>query len=103
MSLTTYTLVVRENESSEGIVAEVRSDGTIDEATRVPYTEHGLTALRDDWAPEERDTEFTADVRTIRLQTERNDEGFLFRVLGDGETMAEQRVTDDEWNVASIE
>ncbi|WP_435154874.1 hypothetical protein [Haladaptatus sp. DFWS20] len=40
---------------------------------------------------------------TTRLQTERNEDGFSFRLLGDGETLAEQRVTDDEWNIVSVE
>lgn len=101
MSLTTYTLVVRE--STDEIVAEVRSDGTIEDSTRLAYTDYGLTAVRDDWIPDERRAEVTADVTTTRLQTERNDDGFSFRLLGDSETLAEQRVTDDEWNIVSVE
>lgn len=103
MSLTTYTLVIRENESNEGIVAEVRADGIIEESTTVSYGDFGVTAIRDDWVPDERQTEFDADVATIRLATERNGEGFLFRVLGDGETVAEERITDDGWNVATVQ
>jgi len=102
MSRTTYTLLIRENESGEDIIAEVRSDGTIEESTRLSYGDFGLTAIRDDWSPDERRTEVEADVRTVRLQTERNGEGFSVRVLGDGETIAEQRITDDEWRVASV-
>ncbi|WP_049969914.1 hypothetical protein [Haladaptatus cibarius] len=103
MSRTTYTLVIRETEPAEEIVAEVRSDGTIEESTSVAYADYGLTAVRDDWIPDDRRTEVTADVMTTRLQTERNGEGFSFRLLGDGETLAEQRLTDDEWNVVSVE
>ncbi|WP_368411735.1 hypothetical protein [Haladaptatus halobius] len=100
MSITTYTLVVRENESREGIRAEVRGDGTIEESARISYDDYGLTAERER-IPDERRTEFTADATTLRLQTERDGGGFQFRVLGDGETLAEQRVTDDEWNVTA--
>ncbi|WP_266078167.1 hypothetical protein [Haladaptatus caseinilyticus] len=103
MSLTTYTLIVRENESTDEIVAEVRSDGTIENSTRLSYTDYGLTAVRDGWVPDERRDEVTADVMTTRLQTERVGDGFLFRLLGDGETLTEQRVTDDEWNVVTVE
>lgn len=102
MPLTTYTLVVRENESNEGIVAEVRSDGSIEGSTAISYGDFGLTAVRDDWVPDERRTDVAADVTTIRLQTERDGERFSFRVLGDGETIAEQRVTDDEWNLVAV-
>ncbi|WP_458205668.1 hypothetical protein [Haladaptatus sp. NG-SE-30] len=103
MSLTTYTLVVRENESEEGIVAELRGDGTIENSTRISYGDYGLMAVRDDWTPDEQRTEITADVRTTRLQTQRNGGEFQFRVLGDGETLTEQRITDDEWRVATAE
>ncbi|ODR81737.1 hypothetical protein BG842_15955 [Haladaptatus sp. W1] len=102
MSRTTYTLVVREGAGNEGIIGEVRADGTIEESTRLSYGDFGLTAIRDDWLPNERRTEVEADVRTVRLQTERNGEGFSFRVLGDGETIAEQRISDDEWRVAAV-
>jgi hypothetical protein len=102
MSRTTYTLLVRENESNEGIIAEVRADGTIEESTRLSYGDFGLTAIRDGWLPNERRTEVEADVRTVQLQTQRNGEGFSFRVLGDGETIAEQRIMDDEWRVAAV-
>lgn len=98
MPITTYTFVVSENENREGIVAEIRGDGTIEESERVSYDDYRLTAEREE-TPDERRTEFTADVTTLRIQTERDGEGFQFRVLGDGETLAEERVTDDEWNV----
>ncbi len=103
MSFTTYTLVVRENGNSEGIVAEVRADGSVEDSTSVSYDDYGLTAISDDWLPNERHNEFDTDATTIRLETERDGEGFLFRVVGDGETITEQRVTDDGWNVVAVQ
>ncbi|WP_227353787.1 hypothetical protein [Haladaptatus salinisoli] len=100
MPITTYALVVRENENREGITAEVREDETIEESARISYDDYGLTAEREETSDERR-TEFAADVTTLRIQTERDGEGFQFRVLGDGETLVEQRVTDDEWNVTA--
>ncbi|WP_458189308.1 hypothetical protein [Haladaptatus sp. NG-WS-4] len=103
MSLTTYTLVIRENKTEEGLVAELRGEGIIEDSTRISYNDYGLTAVREDWTPNEQHIDVTADVRTIRLQTERKGGEFQFRVLGDGETLTEERVTDDDWNVVSVE
>lgn len=99
--MTTYTLVVSEDESPEEIRAEVREEtGTIADSTRVAYDDYGLIAEREGWTPEDRRKELTADVTSLRLQSTRDGEAFAFRLVGDGELLAEERVTDDDWRLA---
>lgn len=100
MSLETYTLEVAEDETHEGITADVYGeDGLVEASTRVTYSDHSLVADRDDWEPEPRRTAVDADVLRIDLQVERGDGRFEFRLLGDRDELARERVTDDDWRL----
>ncbi len=95
-----YTLTVAESETGDGLDVDVyNEDGTIDASTWVGYEDHGVTAEEVD-DPATYESEFTADVMTLDLQVERDDGGFLVRVLGDQETLAEERLDDEEWGLA---
>lgn len=99
----TYTLVVAEPETNEGITGEVYNEsGTIEESVSFSYDEYGLTAIRDDWEPETRRREVTADVTTLNLEVQRRDGGFEFRLLGDlNQELVTERVSDADWKVAA--
>lgn len=104
MSMQTYTLELREDESGEGIQADLyNEEGTIESATRASYDDHGLTTMDDDWAPDPRRLDVTADVLTVDVQYDHDGGGFEFRVVGDGETLATERVTDDDWELRKRE
>lgn len=102
MSLETYTLVVREADS-EGIEATVTGeDGLVEASTYVAYEDHDLAADRaDDGSdvPNEERVEFTADVLSLRLQLQRLDASFEFRVVGDDEELARTTVADGDWHL----
>lgn len=102
MALRTYRMVVAETERGEGITADVyNEDGTLAESTRLPYGDFGLTADREGDAPEEREQSFDADVRTMQLRTQRLDGAFELSVVGDGEDLHRERLTDEEWGLVS--
>lgn len=102
MALRTYRLVVAETERGEGITADVyNEDGTLAESTRLPYEDFGLTTDREGGDPEDRERSFDADVMTMQLRTQRLDGAFEVSVLGDGEDLHRERVTDEEWGLAS--
>ncbi|WP_254535107.1 hypothetical protein [Halomarina litorea] len=102
MALRTYRLVVAETETGEDITADVyNEEGTLAESARIPYEDHGLTVDREGDAPSEREHTFQADVTTMQLQTQRVDGAFDVSVLGDGETVHSERLTDEEWGLTS--
>lgn len=102
MTLEQYTLEIAEDESHEGITADVYGEtGVVEESTRVTYTDYGLRAVRDDWSPSRRRQSVTMDVTRVNLQYERDGEAFEFRLLGDDDVVATERVTDEEWKVAT--
>lgn len=98
MPIETYRLEVRESESGDGIAADVYSDdGLVESSARVPYEDYDLEPS--DGNPEPVVREVTADVTTIDVQFERDDAGFLFRVLGDRDELVAERVDDVEWGI----
>lgn len=100
MSLETYRLEVRETENG-GIDADVYGeDGIVEASTRVAYEEYGLDSSSS--SETEPVTEsVTADVTSLDLQTERDDAGFAFRLLGDRDELAAVRIEDEEWDLES--
>ncbi len=100
----TYTLVVSETDANEGIVGEVYNEsGTIEESVGLEYEEFGLTAIRDDWKPQERRTQVSADVTTLNLELRRTEGAFEFRLLGDAsDELAVERVADADWKIAEV-
>ncbi len=103
MALRTYRLVVSETDRQDGITADVyNEDGTLAESARLPYEDHGLQADREDGeSPEEREHTFEADVMTMQLKTQRHDGSFDVSVVGDGEQLHGERITDEEWDLVA--
>lgn len=102
MAMRTYTLAIDESENEDGLDVDVyNEDGTIDASTWIGYEDHGVTVDRSGDDPDAHESEFTADVMTLDLQVERDEEAFLVRVLGDQETLAEDRLGDEEWGLAT--
>lgn len=102
MAMQTYTLAIDESETGDGIDVDVyNEDGTIDASTWIGYEDHGVAADRSGDESPSHETEFTADVMTLGLQIERDDAGFLVRVLGDQDPLAEERLDDEEWGLAT--
>ncbi len=100
----TYALEIAETESGEGITADVYDEaGTIAASTRANYADYDLEADRDDGPPEPIERETAADVTALDAQFERDDGGFVFRVLGDREELLRARVEDDEWGLARVD
>lgn len=100
MVMQTYTLHVEESETGDGLDVDVYDeDGTIEASAWVGYEDYGVASRGGD--PEPTETTFSADVLTLDLQVERDDGGFTVRVLGDGETLANERVDDEEWGLAA--
>lgn len=95
-----YRLELSETESGDGISADLYDDeGLIAESTRATYADYGLAPDREGDGPGPVVREFTADVRTHEVQYARDDGGFEFRVLGDGDELARARVDDEEWRL----
>ncbi|QCJ47683.1 MULTISPECIES: hypothetical protein [Haloprofundus] len=104
MSMETYTLRVEETETRDGISADVYDeDDVIAASTRVAYDDYGLAATGDDRSPEAATETVTADTLSLDVQVERIDGRFEFRLLGDGEELARESVTDDEWELEAAE
>jgi hypothetical protein len=100
MPLRTYRLVVSETDTSEGITADVyNEDGTLEETTRIPYEDYGLVPERGSGDPDEREQTFDADVLTMQLRTARSDGVTEIAVLGDGDRLCAERITDEEWGL----
>ncbi|KTG09832.1 hypothetical protein AUR64_09385 [Haloprofundus marisrubri] len=104
MSMQTYTLQVEETETHDGISADVYDeDDIIAASTHVAYDDHGLKATGDGRSPETATETVTADVLSLDVQVERIDDRFEFRLLGDGEELARESVTNEEWRLDRIE
>ncbi len=104
MSTETYTLQIAEDETHEGIRADLYDeDGLVEKSTRISYGDHGLTAMRDDWEPKPIEREVTADVTTLDLQHTRQQGEFEFRLLGDRDELHSERIADSDWKIASVE
>lgn len=105
MPMQTYTLVVDESETNEAITGDVYNEtGTIEESVSLGYDEYGLSPTRDDWEPDQRRSEVTADVTALDLEVQRADDGFEFRLLGDAdEELATERVADRDWKLSKVE
>lgn len=100
MPMETYTLVLSEDDDRGGIMGDVYNDGgTITESVFLDYDSYGLTP-DGDGAPDDRRRETTADVTTLNLDVARDDGGFQFRLLGDGNReLLTERVGDGEWKL----
>lgn len=102
MAMETYTLRIEDDDEREGITADVYDyDGLIEESTWIEYEEFGLRATRKGPSPEAREREFNVDTMTLNLQVERDGEAFSIRVLGDEETLASERITDEDWGLTT--
>ncbi|WP_224447385.1 hypothetical protein [Haloprofundus salilacus] len=100
MSMETYTLRVEETETHGGISADVYDgDDVIATSTHVAYDDYGLAVTGDDRNPEAATEKVTADALSLDVQVERIDGRFEFRLLGDGEELARESVTDDDWEL----
>lgn len=101
MTMETYRLEVEEMTEREGLTADLYGeDDLVEASTRVAYEDHGLEPS-DDREDDVRVTrEVTTDVTTIDVQFERDDAGFAFRVLGDRDEIATERLDDEELGVA---
>lgn len=101
MTMKTYTLVVRETETHDGIDADVRdADGLATASTRVTYADYDLQANRGGGGPDPIEVEFTADVLSLSLELARVDGEFAFRVVGDDRELARATVADEDWDLA---
>lgn len=98
MSLQTYRLEVRATDTG-GIGVDVYGDdGLVEASTRVVYEEYGLES-DGSTGSDTIDETVTADVTTLDIQTERDDAGFSFRLLGDRDELASVRVDDEDWGL----
>lgn len=97
-----YTLSVRESDTEDGLDVDVYDeDGTIEASTWVGYEDYGVVPDREDGEnPDARKTEFSADVTVLDLQVERDTGAFTLRVLGDRETLASERILDEQWGLS---
>lgn len=101
MTMDTYTLVVRETSSHDGVDVDViDEDGLVEESTQLSYSDYDVTAERENGGPERIEEEFTVDARSIEIQLERDDHTFAFRAIADDEEAARVEVTDSDWNLA---
>ncbi|MFB6219958.1 MAG: hypothetical protein ABEH90_00845 [Halolamina sp.] len=104
MTMDTYTLVVRETPTHDGIDADVLGeDGLVEETTQVAYEDYDLMAERENGGPVPIETEFTVDTQTLELQLHRDERTFRFHVIADDEQVAEATVTDTDWNLVHTE
>ncbi|WP_122090334.1 hypothetical protein [Halalkalicoccus subterraneus] len=95
-----YTLSVNESETRDGLDVDVYDeDDTIEASTWVGYEDYGVTPERAEDGPGPRETGFSADVTVLDLQVERDADAFILRVLGDQDTLAIQRVSDEQWGL----
>ncbi|KPN30805.1 hypothetical protein SY89_01545 [Halolamina pelagica] len=98
--MATYTLVVRETSSHDGVDADILDeDGFIETTTQFRYGDYGVATDREDGRPDRIEEEFTADASRIDIQLERNDEAFAFRAIVDDEEAARVEVADDDWGL----
>lgn len=99
MTMETYRIEVRETETT-GIGVDVYGeDDLVEASTRVAYDDYDIDppASRDEQPAYSE--EVTADVTTLDVQYERDDAGFVFRLLGDRNELTTVRVDDEEWDL----
>jgi hypothetical protein len=103
MTMETYTLVVREAENGAGIEANVHdTEGLVEASSYVAYEDHNLEADRaeaDAERPDKQRVEFSADVLSLRLQLQRLERSFEFRVVGDDAELVRTDVVDGDWGL----
>ncbi|NHX35699.1 MULTISPECIES: hypothetical protein [Halolamina] len=98
--MTTYTLVVRETSSHDGVDADVLDeDGFIETTTQFSYGDYGVHSEREDDRPDRIEEEFTVEAGSIDVQLERNGHTFAFRALADGEEAARVEISDADWDL----
>ncbi|RKD97708.1 hypothetical protein [Halopiger aswanensis] len=98
MSMETYRLEVRETDEP-GLDADVYdSDDTVAVSTYVSYDDYDLEPPASGSSDGQRTytEQITADVTTIDLQYERDDAGFVFRLLGDRDELTSVRIDAEE-------
>lgn len=102
MTMQTYTLVVEEMATAEGVSVDVYDeDGTIVDTEDIAYADYGLTADRTDAeAPEPIEQAVTADVDRLDLILERRGDEFEFRLLGDDEVLHSEYVEHADWGLS---
>lgn len=104
MSMETYTVEIAEDESHEGLSADVyNADGLVADSARVTYADYGVAAVREDWEPDVVEREVTADVTTLDVQVARHGDEFEFRLLGDREELLRERVSDSDLRLAYVD
>ena len=100
--MATYTLVVRETSSHDGVDADVLDeDGFIETTTQYRYGDYGVTTHREDERPDRIEKQFTVDAGEIDVRLERNGRTFTFRALADDEEAARVEVADADWDLES--
>lgn len=98
--MTTYTLVVRETSSNDGVDADVLDeDGFIETTTQFSYGDYGLSPQREDDRPDRIEEEFTVEGGSIDIQLDRNGHTFAFRAIADDEEAARVEVSDGDWDL----
>lgn len=103
MSMETYRMEVSENAEADELLVDVYNvDGLIEIAERVPYAEYALTSTNGESA-QSREAEATADVTTLDVQVTRVEGAFEVRLLGDGEDLVSERVTDADWGLTDTD
>ena len=96
----TYTLVVRETSTHDGVDADIiDDDGLVEETTQLTYSDYDLFAERDDDGPDRIEEEFTVDATTMEIQLERDEREFAFRAIADGDEAARVEVSDTDWHL----
>ncbi|QKY21657.1 hypothetical protein B4589_015220 [Halolamina sp. CBA1230] len=96
----TYTLVVRETSTHEGVDVDViGEDGLIETTTQLTYSDYNVAPERDDDRPDRIEEEFTVDASSIDLQLERDGRTFAFQAIADGEVAARIEVADSDWDL----
>lgn len=98
MSMETYRLEVRETEGP-GLDADVyNGNDVVTESTYISYDDYDLEPPSSSSSDGQQSysEEVTADVTTVDLQYERDDAGFVFRLLGDRDELASVRIDGEE-------
>lgn len=104
MTMDTYTLVLQETPTHDGIDADILDDdGLVEETTQVTYEDYDVMAERDDGGPDRIEEEFTVDTQTLELQLHRDERTFRFYAVADDEQVAEASVSDTDWNLVHTE
>lgn len=101
MTMDTYTLVVRETSTHDGVDADIiDDDGLVEETTQLTYSDYDLFAERDgDDGPDRIEQEFTVDASSLGIQLERDEREFAFRAIADDEEAARIEVSDTDWKL----